>query len=53
MEKLEEISARAVLSNDLTDMKAYAFKDTEDAVCEGKTDNEYDCSMSTCHCASW
>jgi len=52
MEKLEEISTQAVLSDDLKDMKAYAFKSTEDTVYEG-TDEKYNCAMSTCHCATW
>ena len=52
MENLEEISTQAVLSNDLKDMKVYAFKGTEDTVYEG-ADDEYDCAMSTCHCATW
>jgi hypothetical protein len=53
MEKLEEISTQAVLSDDLKDMKAYAFKGTEDTVYEEGMDGEYNCAMSTCHCATW
>jgi len=62
MEKLEKITGKNVLGDDsvglndnLEEMKVIAFKNYDTASDQDKDSarSNYECKMSTCHCATW
>ena len=56
MEKLEKVAMETKLPNDLSKIKAIAFKKYSGAGVEygqPMEQNNYECLMSTCHCATY